>query len=145
MEMIDNLDKLLMEYLVKKAPPLPENIKVFIVKFGPWISLVLGIMLLPLILAAFGLGALLSPVAMMAGVRLGATYMLGILVAAVQMGLQFAAIKGLMNRQIGGWKLAFYGALVGGVYSIVTLQIVSFLIGTGLSLYFLYQVKSYYK
>ncbi len=133
------------EYLVKKAPALPAAVKEFIVNFGPWISLVLGIMLLPLILAAFGLGAILSPFAMMAGVRFGVGYMLGILVALVQMVLQFAAIGGLMKKQMGGWKLASYAALVGGVYSLITLQIVGLILGTGLSLYVLYQIKSYYK
>lgn len=143
--MLEKLDKVLTEYLVKKAPPLPTSVKDFIVNFGPWISLVLGIMLLPLVLAAFGLGAIFTPVAMMAGVRLGAGYMLGILVAAIQMGLQFAAISGLLKKQMQGWKMAFYAALVGGVYSLLTFQILGLIIGTGLSLYVLYQVKSYYK
>jgi len=142
---MDQLDSVLNEYLVKKVPALPAAAKDFIVKFGPWISLVVGIMLLPLILAAFGLGALFGPVAMMGGVRFGATYMLSMLVAAGQMVLQFAAIPGLMKRQMGGWKLAFYGALVGAVYSIVSFNIIGLIIGTGLTLYVLYQIKSYYK
>jgi uncharacterized membrane protein YoaK (UPF0700 family) len=145
MGIVEQLDRVLTEYLVKKAPALPVSVKEFIVNFGPWISLILGLLLLPLILAAFGLGALFTPVAMMAGVRFGATYMLSILVAVVQMVLQFAAIGGLLKRQTGGWKLAFYGALVGGVYSLVSLQIIGLVIGTGLSLYVLYQIKSYYK
>jgi hypothetical protein len=145
MQSWEQLDKVLTEYLVKKAPALPETVKEFIVKFGPWISLVIGIMLLPLILAALGLGALFSPVAMMAGVRFGAGYMLSMLVAGVQMVLQFAAIPGLLKRQLAGWRLAFYGALVGGLYSVVSVNILGLVIGTGLSLYVLYQIKSYYK
>lgn len=139
------MDKVLTEYLVKKAPALPENVKEFIVKYGPWISLVLGILLLPAILAVFGLGAMFGGLAMTAGLRVGINYQLSMLVAFAQMILQFAAIPGLMKRQLAGWKLAFYGVLVGGVYSLVSFNIVGLLIGTSLGLYVLYQIKSYYK
>jgi hypothetical protein len=144
-ENIAKLDKVLTEYLVKKAPPLPESAKEFLVNFGPWISLVLGLMMLPVVLAALGIGAVLSPIAMMAGVRVGPGYWLGPIVAIGQMGLQFAAIPGLLKRQLSGWKLAFYGTLVGGVYYLVGLNFISLIIGTGLGLYVLYQIKSYYK
>lgn len=145
MEALNKLDTLLTEYLIKKAPALPVGVKEFFVKFGPWISLVLGILMLPLILAAFGLGALFTPVAMMGGARFGAGYMLSMLVAAVQMVLQFAAIPGLLKRQMKGWNIAYYGTLVGGLYSLVSFNIIGFIVGTGLGLYFLYQIKSYYK
>ena len=139
------LDKLLTEYLLKKAPPLPVAAKEFLVNFGPWISLILGIMLLPVILTVFGLGVVLSPIAMMAGARFGLGYTLSILVAVLQMGLQFAAIPGLMKKQMAGWRMLFYGTLVGGLYSLVSFNIIGFIIGTGLGLYFVYQIKSYYK
>lgn len=142
---IEQLDALLTEYMVKKAPALPGEVKEFLVKFGPWISLILGIMLLPVVLAAFGVGALFMPVALGIGGRFGANYMLGILVALVQMGLQFAAISGLMKREIKGWKLMFYATLVGGVYSLVSYNFFGLIIGMGVGLYFLYQIKSYYK
>jgi hypothetical protein len=142
---MEQLDKVLSEYLVKKAPAMPVGLKEFIVNFGPWISLLLGLMLLPVVLAVFGLGAALSPIAVAAGVRLGAGYYLSMLIALVQMGLMFAAIPGLMKKQMGGWKLAFYGVLVSGVYSLINFNLISLIIGLGLGLYVLYQIKSYYK
>jgi hypothetical protein len=144
-ENVAKLDKVLTEYLVKKAPPLPVSVKEFLVNFGPWLSLVLGLMMLPVVLAVLGIGAVLSPIAMMAGVRVGLGSWLGPIVAIGQMGLQFAAIPGLLKRQLSGWKLAFYGSLVGGVYCLVSLNIVGLIVGTGLGLYVLYQIKSYYK
>jgi hypothetical protein len=139
------LDKALNEYLVKKAPGLPVSVKEFVVNFGPWISLVAGLLLLPVVLTVLGIGAVLSPFALMAGTRFGVNYWLGMLVATVQMVLQFVAIPGLMKKQMVGWRWAFYGMLVGGVYSLLSFNVVNFILGTGLGLYFLYQVKSYYK
>lgn len=142
---MEDLDKVLIEYLVKKVPPLPESVKEFLVKYGPWIMLVLGILALPAILAAFGLGALFGGMAITAGFRIGLNYQLTMLLALVQVGLEFAAIPGLLKRQLQGWKLAFYGTLLGGVVSLVSFNIIGLLIGTGLGLYILYQIKSYYK
>jgi len=124
---------------------LPANVKEFLVKFGPWISLILGIMILPVILAVFGVGVVLTPVAMMAGARFGAGYMLGVVVAGVQLVLQFVAIPGLMKRQMQGWKLTYYATLMGGVYSLVSFNVIGFVVGMGFGLYVLYQIKSYYK
>ena len=45
---MDTLIATLDEYLVKKAPfALPDGVKEFIVRFGPWISLVLLVLSLP--------------------------------------------------------------------------------------------------
>ena len=50
------------DYLVKRAPfQIPDGGKELIVKFGPWISLVLLVLTLPLLLVALGLGAIFSP------------------------------------------------------------------------------------
>lgn len=144
-ETLKQLDKMLNEYLVKKAPPLPENVKEFIVKYGPWIVLVLGILALPAILAAFGLGALFGGMAFSVGFRVGLNYQLTMLLALVQTVIQFAAIPGLLKRQMAGWNLVFYGTLLGGVVSLLSFNILGLLIGTGLGLYILYQIKSYYK
>ena len=145
MEVLGQLDKTLSEYLLKKAPPLPPQVREFLVKYGPWIMLVLGILALPAILAAFGLGTLFGGMAMTAGLRVGLNYQLTMLLALVQIIIQFAAIPGLMKRQLQGWKLVFYGTLLGAVVSLVSFNILGLLIGTGLGLYILYQIKSYYK
>jgi hypothetical protein len=142
---MEQLDTVLTEYLVKKAPGLPKEVKEFVVKFGPWISLAAGIMLLPAILALFGVGVLFSPAVVMFGGRFGLSLVLGILLTLLQMGLQFAAIPGLLKREMRGWKLAYYAVLAGAVYSLVHLSILNLIIGTGIGLYFLYQIKSYYK
>jgi len=145
MEMLTQLDKTLTEYLVKKAPPLPEPVKEFVVKVGPWVSLIMGLLLLPVILAVLGMGMFVPVVPITAGFRFGALFILGVILAGIQMVLQFMAISGLLKRKMSGWKLMFYATLTGAVYSIITINILGLLIGTGLGLYVLYQIKSYYK
>ena len=58
---LKQLEDLLSEYLVKKAPALPANIKEAIVNFAPWVTLVVLILTLPVVLAVFGLGAFFAP------------------------------------------------------------------------------------
>src|SRR5688572_3390229 len=56
-------------YLVKKAPfQIPDAGRELIVKFGPWITVVLLILLLPVLLFALGLGAFFIPFSGAAGV-----------------------------------------------------------------------------
>ena len=49
-------------YLVKQAPfQIPDGGREWIVKFGPWITVVLLILTLPILLFALGLGAIFIP------------------------------------------------------------------------------------
>ena len=49
-------------YLVKKAPfQIPDGAREWIVKFGPWITVVLLILTLPLLLVVLGIGTVLIP------------------------------------------------------------------------------------
>jgi hypothetical protein len=61
------------------------------------------------------------------------------------LGLTVWALPGLFKRKMLSWNLMFYATLVMGVYNLVTLSLGSLVIGTGLSLYVLYQIKGYYK
>lgn len=142
---VNQLESTLEEYLVKKAPALPENVKELIVKFAPYITLIMLIMALPAVLVLFGIGALLTPFSYMGGVNAGMTYTVSMVVLAVSLVLEALAIPGLFKRTKQGWNLVFYSALVSAVSSLVSFNIVNLVIGTLISLYFLFQVKSYYK
>ena len=139
------LEDLLHEYLVKKAPAIPTNIKEAIVKFAPWATLVIFILTLPLVLAVFGLGAILAPLSFLGGVTAGTNYILTLIFTAIQLVLEAMAIPGLFKRERRAWNLVFYASLVGGVQSIATFNIGGLIIGTLLSLYILFQVREYYK
>lgn len=142
---LQQLETTLEEYLVKKAPALPDNIKEIIVKFAPWITLILLIMALPAVLILFGIGSFMMPVSYMGGFRTGNTYTLSMIVLAISLVLEALAIPGLMKRTRQGWNLVFYSTLVSTVSNIISFNIGSLIIGTLISLYILFQVKSYYK
>jgi hypothetical protein len=142
---LQQLEETLDLYLGKKAPPLPENIKETIVKISPWVTLVVLIISLPAILAVFGIGALLTPLSFMGGLNGGFSYMLSMLVSVVTLVLEGIAIPGLMKRTKQGWNLVYYSVLIGLVANIISMNVGGILIGTLVPLYFLFQVKSYYK
>lgn len=136
--LIDLLD----EYLVKKAPfQIPDGGKEFIVKFGPWITLVMLVLLLPLLLAALGLGAIVAP---FAGVRYATGFGLVAILTCVQVGLLGMSLPGLFARKMSGWMLLFYSELVSFVSSVLSGSIVGGIIGTLIGLYILFQVRSKY-
>jgi hypothetical protein len=129
-------------YLVKKAPfQLPDAAKEFIVKFGPWITLVLLILTLPILLFALGIGAVFVPFA-------GAAYAGGFgvltLFVLVEIGLMVAALPGLFNRKMAGWRLLFYSQLISIVYNLLAGNIIGGLVIGLVTLYVLFQVRPLY-
>mgnify|MGYP001613641180 CR=1 FL=1 len=140
------LENLLDEYLVKKAPfTLPDRWREAIVRFAPWLTLILMIVALPALLAIFGLGAIFAPLSYLGGVQTGLNYTLGLVVAAIAVVLNGLAIPGLFKRTRQGWNFLFYATLVGVVENAISFNIGSLILGSLLSLYILFQVKSYYK
>ncbi len=130
------------EYLVKKAPfQIPEGGKEFIVRFGPWISLVLLVLMLPLLLMALGLGAIVAP---FAGIQYATGFGIAAIFALVQVVMLGMALPGLFARKMSGWTLLFYEQLVGFVGSILSGSIVGGIIGAIIGLYILFQVRTKY-
>ena len=130
-------------YLVKKAPfQIPDAGRELIVKFGPWIAVVLLILLLPVLLFALGLGAVLMP---FGGVGYAAGFGFLTIVVIIEIGLLIAALPGLFARKMSGWTLLFYSQIVGIVHSLLSGNIVSGLLMALIGLYILFQVRPLYR
>ncbi len=139
---MDQLIATLDEYLVKKAPfQLPDSVKEFLVKFGPWISIVLLLLLLPLLLLALGLGTIFMP---FGGVGYATGFGLAAIFAIVQIVLLVMAIPGLFGRKKSAWMLMLYEQLIGFVGSLVSGSVVGAIIGTLIGLYVLFQLRTKY-
>ena len=127
-------------YLVKKAPfQLPEGVKEFLVKFGPWITLVLMVIALPFLLAALGLGMFAMTV-----VPYGALHMPAMIIGLVALVMEAIALPGLFARKMSGWRMLFYSQLVSLVSTLLQGGILGFIIGGVISLYLLFQIRSKY-
>jgi|ERR1700683_2314831 len=130
-------------YLVKKAPiQIPDAGREWIVKFGPWITLVLMVITLPAILFLLGLGTLLSP---FGGVGYMEGWGLSAILILIRFGLRAAALPGLFARKMLGWRLWFYSVLVGLAASLLSIYgIVGGIIGAIIALYILFQIRGLY-
>lgn len=148
----EGLEKTFDDLFVKNAPyQLPANAKEAIVQWSPWITLILLILFVPALLAIFGLGALTAGVATGLGVNVGPLYYLAFIVLLVQVVVMAISIPKLMKRQIGGWQLVYYSALIGFVYAILNslayaavFNILTAAISTAIELYILFQIRGYY-
>ena len=129
-------------YLVKQAPfQIPDGGREWIVRFGPWITLVLLILTLPILLFALGLGAILIP---FGGVGYASGFGVLTVFVIVEVGLMIAALPGLFARKMAGWQLLFYSQLVSIVYNVLSGHIVSGLLFGLIALYILFQVRPLY-
>src|SRR4030095_12054954 len=130
-------------YLVQKAPfQIPDGGREWIVKFGPWITVVLLILTLPILLFALGLGAIFIP---FGGIGYASGFGVLTLFVIVEVGLVIAALPGLFARKMAGWRLLFYSQLVSIVYNVLSGHIVSGLLFGLIGLYVLFQVRSLYQ
>lgn len=129
-------------YLVKKAPfQIPNEAREWIVKFGPWITVVLLILTLPLLLAALGIGAFLMP---FSGIGYATGFSILTIFVIIEVGLMIAALPGLFARKMAGWRLLFYSQLAGILYSVLSGNIVGGLLFGLITLYILFQVRPLY-
>lgn len=142
---LQQLEEFFDTYLHKKAPfHLPPAAREWIVKYGPWITLVLMILAIPVVLAALGLTAFFSPVFMMYG-GYHLLFLVSGLIALLALILQAMALPGLFARKLSGWHLVYYSVLVSAVGQILGGNIITMIVNVIISMYFLFEIREYYK
>src|SRR6185436_16278487 len=108
------------EYLVRKAPfHLPEGLKEFLVKIAPWVTIIVMVLAIPLILAALGFSIALAPAAAVAGKGFGGLFWVSWVITLASFALEIMAIKGLMHREIRGWRFVYWASLLSVVSTIL--------------------------
>lgn len=129
-------------YLVRKAPfQIPEGGREWIVRYGPWIMLVLLVLSLPALLVVLGIGTALLP---FGGVGYARGFGVATLFLFVGAALRALSLPGLFARKMNGWQLAFYATLVDLVGGLLGGSIVSPIVGALIGLYILFQIRSKY-
>ena len=130
------------EIFGKKAPQLPANAKEAIVKYGPYITLVLLVLSLPVILIGLGLGAIVAPFAALEG-HTGLS--LSLLASLISLVLEIMALPLLFKRSLKGWRYMLYASIISAVGSLLDGNIIGMLVSAAISFYFLFQIKPLYK
>ncbi len=130
--------------LSDKIPGLPDNVKEIIVKIAPWFAAISMLMLLPLILAAFGISAVAMPFSYLGGLRMGFGYTLSLVFSFGMIVLELMALPGLFKRKGSAWRLMYYSTLLSLVQQLFSFDLGGLILGGAISFYFLFQVKSKY-
>lgn len=145
--LVNQLEALLDEYMVKKAPfTLPLGLKEFIVKVAPYLVIIAAVFAIPAILLALGLSTVFVPVAMMGGYVWGFSAIVSLIATAITLVMEVMAVPGLFKRTKSGWRLVFYATIVSLIGSILSVSgIIGGIIGAIIGWYILFQVKELYK
>lgn len=142
---LSQIEEKLELYFGKKAPSMPENIKEAIVKYGPYLSIIMLVFSLPALLLAFGLTTVAMPFAYVGSLHTGFSFSFTALISLMALVLEVIAIPGLFKRSKKSWKYMFYASLLSLLSSILALNLGSVVIGGAISFYILFQIKSLYK
>jgi hypothetical protein len=150
-----DLEGFLDYYFVKKAPfQIPAAGREWIVRFGPWIVIVLLVLSLPAILLLLGIGATWTPLTLGGyrwsdtdPYRWGYAYWYWPLMSGlvVHFALMALALPGLFARKMSGWRLVFYAQIVSLVAGVLAMNLVGALIGALIAFYLLFQIRPLYK
>jgi hypothetical protein len=139
-------------YFVRKAPfQIPPAGREWLVRFAPWIVIILLIVTVPAVLFVLRLGAW-TPFPAGAFQR-GEPYawpytyaywpwMLGVV---LNFALRAAAVPGLFARRMSGWRLLFYAELIGVAAAFLSMAIVNGLLMGLVAFYILFQIRPLYK
>jgi hypothetical protein len=163
---LNGLEKQLNDVMVKNAPyQLPKALKEWMVKYAPWIALIVGIIGLWSAWTLWQLSRVTDSLVDYANSlsktfgtpvpvahSLNIFWYLALIVLVIQSVMQIAAFTGLREKRKNGWNWLFYSALLNVLTAVFYIfvdgrGVVSFiwsLIGTVIGLYFLFQIRSYY-
>lgn len=119
---------------------LPDGVREFLVKVGPWVTLVVLIISVPVTLAALGIGSILAPFLGPKVTGFGLTWLLG----AIQTAITAVALPGLFRRQYASWRLLFLGQGVGILGNLLSGAILGTLVGAVIGLFLLFQLRPKY-
>lgn len=141
---LSQLEEQLDLYLVQKAPELPDGVKNVLVLIAPWFVIIGIVVSIPLILAAFGITAVLAPAYVYAS-SFSVFAVLSTVLLIVSLVFNAMAVPGLLRKDRKGWTYTFYATLISLLASLIDGQIFSAILGGLIGLYLLFQVKEKYR
>ena len=165
MSATNSLEKTLDDLFVKGAPALPPGFKKWLVKYLPWVTIVIGVLTLLATLSLWRAGHTVNQLVDYANQlsqayggsnvvsnKLGVGYWLALVTLGAEAILYIAAFPGLRAHKKSGWNLMFYALIVNvayGFFAIFTTyagvgNFIGSLIGAAIGGYLLFQIRSSY-
>lgn len=132
-------------YFAKKAPAMPESVKEFIVKYSPYLTIIMMLIAVPAIIATLGLTSSLSSLAYLTSSYYRPIFYIQTVFSVVALVLEGMAIPGLFKRTKKAWFYMFYSSLVVLLSELIGFNLFNLLINAVISFYILFQIRSYYK
>lgn len=142
---MNDLDKTFEKYFLTKAPKIPADIQNLFVQYGPYVLAVTTAISILGFLSAFGITTMTLGFGSMMGSRLGVTYQISMLLSVAMTVLTALALPGLFKKSMAGWRYVYFATLLGLVQNIILFNIAGLIIGTGLGLWILFQIRHHYK
>jgi len=126
-----------------KFPPFPDDVKEFLVKYGPYFILVAAVFMLFGLLAAFGIGTAAIGIGVVA---YGSGFMmyLALLIATIIAIIYLMAFSPLRARKKAGWNLMYYALILSLLSSLIQLAFLSVIVGGVLGFWVLFQIRDKY-
>mgnify|MGYP001577338560 CR=1 FL=1 len=140
---MNSLTKFFEEYLVKKAPTLPVQVKSFLVLVAPWLIIISILMALPAVLLLLGINSFLPGLFYYQAVGT-ANFTLVLIIETLALVFNVLALPGLFKKIVSGWNWVYYSVLVQTLASLLSANLVGGIIGLIISMYILFQVRNYY-
>ena len=128
-----------------KFPAMPKNGREVLVKIAPVISLIFGNLGILVGISGLGILTVFSPFAFLGGYGGYGTGFVVALIYLVGSALLLMSYPGLKAHKYKGWKLLFWSEVVSLIGGLVSMAIISAIIGALIGFYLIYQIRSYYK
>jgi len=137
------LERELEPVFLQKFPPFSEEVKEFVVRYGPYFILILSVLGLMGLFTAFGIVGAVSGMGSVS-TSFGISFYLNIALGVFILIMYLMAFSPLRARKRSGWNLLYYALLVGLVSNIVQLNIFVALISGVLGFWILFQIREKY-
>jgi TM2 domain-containing membrane protein YozV len=137
------LEKELEPIFLGKFPEFPEEVKEFLVRYGPYLMLVAALIKLLDLLTMLGLGLVTRGLLVGAGGGSPALWA-GAVLSGLVLVIYLLAFSPLKDRKKAGWRLLYYALLLNLLSSLIQLQILILLIGGAIGFWVLFQIRAKY-
>lgn len=126
-----------------RFPPFPDDVKEFLVRYGPYLILFGAVFMLLGLLTAFGVGTFaigMGAIPYASGIMM----YIALLITTVIAFIYLMAFSPLRARKKAGWNLMYYALLLSLLSSLIQLAIISVIISGVLGFWVLFQLRDKY-